>query len=204
MGVTKLEKRKTNNIGPDMVVSKLPKTISAVAQYFSEKENKSMYKVAIDMIPFQPFENNNTIIVHPVLYEDGDMDYIARGLRTLIHGFIALDIHKNIVLERVGYRLINIFDDEIIPDPNNPFVNLSKIKELNLYTGWKGVWINSILARAAKINDYNVFDKILHKVDANKHKTELMKIINSKTFPVGYKVYVMRYLSESLTDDLEL
>ena len=204
MGVIKLEKRKSSTIGHDIVVSHLPKTISAVAQYFSEKENKTMYKSALDMIPFQPYDGNNTIIVHPTLYEDGDMNYIARGLRTLIHGFIALDIHKNIVLERVGYRLINIFDDEIIPDPHNPFVTFERIKEFNLYTGWKGAWINSILARAAKINDYTVFDKILHKVDVTKHKTELMKLINSKTFPVGYKVYIMRYLSEALTDDLEL
>lgn len=204
MGVTKLEKRKSNNIGHDIVVSHLPKTISSVAKYFSEKENKTMYKSALDMIPFQPYDGNNTIIVHPTLYEDGDMNYISRGLRTLIHGFIALDIHKNIVLDRVGYRLINIFDDEIIPDPHNPFVKFERIKEFNLYTGWKGVWINSILVRAAKINDYAVFDKILHKVDVNKHKTELMKLINSKTFPVGYKVYIMRYLSEALTDDLEL
>lgn len=199
MNEHKLAKRKKRTDVENIIVSKLSDTLMRIAKYFAEKENRSVYKTAIDFLSLDTYETDVSLYISMHTYFDDSYCILGRALRQIILGFIEFDIHKNIILNYKGIYHVNVFDEELIPDTRCHFFN-PNMKEFKMYSGWKQEWVQSMLKRSMNINDHEMFHKILDRISFDKYHQMLVKLINNKNTPIEYKSYLMKYVSDH-TDD---
>jgi hypothetical protein len=110
-----------------------------------------------------------------------------------------------IINDSLGRRIINLFDEDI--DAEKFVTSLcSSIpkRNYNPYTGWKTKWINDLLNTAMNIHDDEMFAKILKKLPVGKYDKFLVDKINNKTTQLQYKAIILRYLSSTNQNEIEL
>ena len=193
-------RRKKRMDREDAIVSKLSDTLMMIAKYFAEKENKSVYKAAIDFLALQTYETESSLYISMNTYFEDSYRILGRALRQIIIGFIEFDIHKNIILDYKGIYHVNVFDEELIPDNKCHLFN-PNMREFSLYSGCKREWIRSMLAQCVNNKDHEMFHKILDRISFDKYHQMLTTLMNHKNFPIEYKSYLMKYISDHTTDE---
>ena len=196
----KLSKRRKRADVENIIVSRLSDTLIRIAKYFAEKENRSVYKTAIDFLSLQTYETDASLYISMHVYFPDSYIILGRALRQIILGFIEFDIHKNIILNYKGTYHVNVFDEELIPDTECQFF-IPNMKEFKMYSGWKQEWIQSMLKRSMNNHDNELFHKILDRISFDKYHRMLVKLINNKNLPIEYKLYLMEYISDHTEND---
>lgn len=196
----KLTKRRKRADVENIIVSRLSDTLIRIAKYFAEKENRSIYKTAIDFLALHTYETDVSLYVSMNFYFPDSYIILGRALRQIILGFMEFDIHKNIILNYKGTYHVNVFDEELIPDTECQFF-IPNMKEFKMYSGWKQEWIQSMLKRSMNNHDHEMFHKILDRISFDKYHQMLIKFMNNKNLPIEYKLYLMEYISDHTEND---
>lgn len=196
----KLSKRSKREDVETIIIGRLPDTLMRITKHFAEKENRSVYRMAIDFLALHTYETDVSLYVSMNFYFADSYFILGRALRQIILGFMEFDIHKNIILNYKGTYHVNVFDEELIPDTECQFF-IPNMKEFKMYSGWKQVWVESMLKRSMKNNDDEIFHKILDRISFNKYHQMLVKLINNKNTSIEYKSYLMKYISDHTEND---
>jgi hypothetical protein len=197
--------RKKEDRGPILMKEKLDPDVYKIAKYFSDKKQQTTYASAKWLLCLQTYhEEESYYFTHPNYW--GDHVTEGKALRLLLYGLIVFDKPCIIINETSpGRRIINLFDENI--DTKKFVISLNSSipqKYYNPYTGWKQKWINDLLNTAMDLHDDEVFEKILKKLPIGKYDKFLLDKINNKTTQFQYKAIILRYLSSTNQNEIEL